>query len=108
MFPNSLSGEGAAAAAATSRTSSSQKGRTAPLRGLRRLCAALGDDLLVVLAAQQVLRDALALLKLGQDDGDVSVGGRLPEDERKKQKKNSFRMFPDGFWSLNNQHHTTE
>lgn len=54
----------------------------APSRGLRVLCGAFGDNLLELLAAQQVLRDALALLKLGQDDGDVSVGGGLPKKGR--------------------------
>lgn len=48
-------------------------------RGLRLLRGTFADDLLKLLVAQQVLRDALALLELGQDDGDVSVGGRLAE-----------------------------
>lgn len=81
-----------------------QERRTAPSRGLRLLCGAFGDDLLEVLAAQQVLRDALALLKLGQDDGDVSVGGGLPEGGR---KTNALRTFTAGFCSLNYHHHMT-
>lgn len=46
-------------------------------RGLRMLGGTCGDDLLELVSAQQVRRDALALLKLGQDDGDVSVSGGL-------------------------------
>lgn len=67
--------------------------RVAPSRGLRLLGGASGDDLLKVLAAQQVLRDALALLKLGQDDGDVAVGGRLPEERRQTASERGVQVF---------------